>query len=136
MTRLRTDVACMVSVCICAWSAAPADPPASASDTTAAAQTTAAKTAASATSPDEHLAQLEKQLRTKGYTPRMMRGAVFFCRREVPLGSHLASEYNCVSVAGAERIASGTREDLESMQRKSGTCLMMANKVQNCGQFP
>jgi hypothetical protein len=113
---------------------AAADPPAAppTAEAPAPAQTAAVK-AAPPTLTDAHIQQLEKQLRSRGYAARMMRGAVFFCRREVPLGSHLASEYNCVSVEGAERIANSSREDLESMQRQSGHCLITGNRNANCG---
>jgi hypothetical protein len=124
---ITTTIACAVLSCV-----ARADPPAA---PTSAVATAAEKPGPSAVSPvatetpsaedaqTAHLKQLEKQLRARGYSPRMMRGDVFFCRREIPLGSRLASVDNCVSVAGAERIANGSREDLESMQRQGPHCL-------------
>jgi len=125
-------VASLAIACAVFSSFARADPPAA---PTSAVATAGEKPGPSAVSPvatatpsaedaqAAHLKQLEKQLRAKGYSPRMMRGDVFFCRREVPLGSRLPSVDSCVSVAGAERIANGSREDLESMQRQSGHCL-------------
>jgi hypothetical protein len=71
-----------------------------------------------------HLAWLEKQLKAKGYAPQMRAGQLVYCKREVPLGSRLASVYRCLTPDGAERVASGTREDLEEMQRETGHCLL------------
>jgi hypothetical protein len=106
-----------------------ADPPAAAT----AAGPTCANTAATATPVSAttnfaddvqgaHLKQLQKQLRAMGYTPRMRNSELMYCRREVPIGSHLASVNSCLSAADAERIAEHERDSTEAMQRLSNDC--------------
>jgi hypothetical protein len=91
--------------------------------------TPAASTAAS------NEVQLEKQLRVQGYSAQMHNGERTFCRREVPVGSHLPTVLNCVTADEAERIAKNARGDLEKVQHKmsGGTCLMNGGRNANCG---
>jgi len=78
--------------------------------------------------------QLEKQLRAQGYSPQMHNGEKVFCRREVPLGSRLATVLNCVTATEAERIAKNARGDIEKVQRKMNGCIMTGNgRRANCG---
>lgn len=66
--------------------------------------------------------------------PQMRNGDRIFCRREVPLGSHLPTVLNCVSAEEAERIAQAARGDTEHSQRRMTSCLMNANgRSANCG---
>ena len=81
-----------------------------------------------------HTEQLEKQLRVQGYSPQMRNGDRVFCRREVPLGSHLPTVLNCVTADEAERIAQAAKGDIEHSQRRMTSCLMNANgRSANCG---
>ena len=78
-----------------------------------------AKTAPSA--PDE---QAQGQLlRNQGYSLTMVRGEPKYCRREIPLGSHLATVMRCVTVQEAELMAKEGRETTERIQRNTSGCL-------------
>lgn len=94
----------------------------------------AAKTSAAPASPTpqtsgEQLA--ERQLRMEGYKLRMVNGVQKYCRRETPLGSHLASVMHCVTVAEAEEMVREARETTEHIQRNTPGCLSSA--VGRCG---
>lgn len=39
----------------------------------------------------------EKMLRLQGYKPQMLRGEMVYCRREIPLGSHLPTTLKCIT---------------------------------------
>ena len=81
-----------------------------------------------------HTEQLEKQLRAQGYAVQMRNGDRVFCRREVPLGSHLPTALNCLTADEAERMAQAAKGDIEHSQRRMTSCLMNANgRSANCG---
>src|SRR5689334_11594392 len=82
---------------------------------------------AAAPAATTHTEQLEKQLRVQGYSPQMRNEDRVFCRREVPLGSHLPTVLNCVTADEAERIAQAAKGDIEHTQRRMTSCLMNAN---------
>lgn len=89
---------------------------------------------ATAATAATHTEQLEKQLRVQGYSPQMRNGDRVFCRREVPLGSHLPTVLNCVTPDEAERISQAAKGDIEHSQRRMTSCLMNANgRSANCG---
>lgn len=96
------------------------------------AETPSAALASSTAASNE--VQIEKQLRAQGYSPQMHNGERVFCRREVPLGSHLATVLNCVTASEAERIAKNSRGDIEKVQRKMNPCIANGNgRSANCG---
>ena len=53
----------------------------------------------------------------------MMNGEKVFCRREIPMGSHLATTLRCVTVAEAELMAREGQQLTEHLQRTSPGCL-------------
>jgi hypothetical protein len=64
----------------------------------------------------------------------MHNGDKVFCRREVPLGSHLATVLKCVTAPEAERIAKNARGDIEKVQHKMNGCIMSGiGRTANCG---
>jgi hypothetical protein len=65
----------------------------------------------------------EQQLRLQGYKLTMVRGEEKYCRREAPLGSHLATVMHCVTVEEAEMMAREGREVTEREQRNTTGCL-------------
>jgi len=65
----------------------------------------------------------EQQLRLQGYKLTMVRGEEKYCRRETPLGSHLATVMHCVTVEEAEMMAREGREVTERQQRNTPGCL-------------
>jgi hypothetical protein len=65
----------------------------------------------------------EQQLRLQGYRLTMVRGEEKYCRRETPLGSHLATVMHCVTVEEAEMMAREGREVTERLQRNTTGCL-------------
>ena len=65
----------------------------------------------------------EQQLRLQGYKLTMVRGEEKYCRREAPLGSHLATVMHCVTVEEAEMMAREGREVTEREQRNTPGCL-------------
>ena len=64
-------------------------------------------------------------LRLRGYRPQMMNGEMLYCRREIPLGSHLPTILHCVTVAEAKLMTEEGRRTTERMQM-----------LQNCGPPP
>lgn len=120
----------------------PADPPAAANPTPApspseaqpsqeapdktaaphAAETSAVAPAKAAASDSDERMQ-ERLLRDQGYKLAMVRGQPKYCRRETPIGSHLASVMHCVTVAEAEMMAKEGRETTERIQRNVSGCL-------------
>jgi len=72
------------------------------------------------TSPDEP--PDDKMLRLRGYRPTMMNGEMVYCRREIPLGSHLPTMLHCVTAAEAKLMTEEGRRTTERMQM-----------LQNCG---
>ena len=64
----------------------------------------------------------ERQLRLEGYKLRMVHGEQKYCRREAPLGSHLATALHCVTVAEAVAMEREGREVTELIQRKMPGC--------------
>ncbi len=66
---------------------------------------------------------MEQQLRLQGYKLSMVHGEEKYCRREIPLGSHLATVMHCVTVAEAELMAKEGRETTERIQRNTVGCL-------------
>ena len=73
----------------------------------------------------------EQQLRQQGYKLTMVRGEEKYCRREAPLGSHLATVMRCVTVAEAEMMAREGREVTEREQRNTTGCIQPS--VGGCG---
>lgn len=65
----------------------------------------------------------ERQLRSEGYKLVMVRGEEKYCRRETPVGSHLASVLHCLTVAEAEAAAKEAREVTQHIQRNTAGCL-------------
>ena len=66
----------------------------------------------------------ERLLRNQGYKLRMVHGEEKYCRREIPLGSHLATVMHCVTVAEAGAMAREGREVTEHIQRSTSGCLL------------
>ncbi|HWW79230.1 MAG TPA: hypothetical protein VNY82_06520, partial [Steroidobacteraceae bacterium] len=64
----------------------------------------------------------EKQLRMEGYKLSMVHGQEKYCRREIPLGSHLPTVVHCVTVAEAEAMVREGREVTERIQRNTVGC--------------
>ncbi len=69
----------------------------------------------------------EKLLRDQGYKPYIMNGEKVFCRREIPMGSRLATTLGCLTVAQAELMAREGRELTEHLQHSSPGCLAPGN---------
>jgi hypothetical protein len=65
----------------------------------------------------------EKLLREQGYKQYMLNGEKLFCRREIPLGSHLATRLGCLTVAEAQLIAKEGQQFTERLQRNTPGCL-------------
>ena len=82
------------------------------------------------TAPDERMQ--EALLRYQGYKLSMVRGEAKWCRREVPLGSHLASVMRCITVQEAEEMAREGRWTTEHVQRNQTACLTPA--AGGCGK--
>jgi hypothetical protein len=74
----------------------------------------------------------EQLLRSQGYKVSMVNGQEKYCRREIPLGSHLATVFHCVTVAEAEAMAREGRETTERIQRNTAGCLNPAQG--GCGK--
>ena len=114
------------------WAAqrTPADT-APATPSTAAVQPPAAAAAKPGpTAPDERMQ--EALLRYQGYHLSMVRGEEKWCRREVPLGSHLSSVMRCITVQEAEEMAREGRWTTERVQRNQTGCLTPASG--GCGK--
>jgi hypothetical protein len=88
---------------------------------TAAETPAAAPATPTATASAEPMA--ERLLRSQGYKPSMNHGEKLYCRREIPLGSHLPTVLHCVTVAQAEAMAREGREVTEHIQRNTAGCL-------------
>jgi hypothetical protein len=95
--------------------AAAATPAATAATAPQVATTTPARSAS-----DEP--QGEKQLRDQGYKPAMRNGERVFCKREIPMGSHLPTALHCLTVQEAALIAQEGRETTERIQRTTPGC--------------
>jgi hypothetical protein len=76
---------------------------------------------------------VEQQLRLEGYKLSMMHGEEKYCRREVPLGSHLPTVLRCVTVAEAEAMTREGREVTERFQRITSACVNTGGKTASCG---
>jgi hypothetical protein len=74
----------------------------------------------------------EQLLRSQGYKLSMVNGEEKYCRREIPLGSHLPTVLHCVTVAEAEAMAREGRETTERIQRSTAGCLNPAQG--GCGK--
>jgi hypothetical protein len=77
----------------------------------------------------------EQLLRSQGYKLSMVNGQEKYCRREIPLGSRLATIMRCVTVAEAQAMAREGREFTERIQRNTQACVYTGGgsaKV-NCG---
>jgi hypothetical protein len=79
---------------------------------------------------DERMVQ--RHLRMEGYKLSMVNGQEKYCRREIPLGSHLATVMHCVTVAEAEAMVREGRETTERIQRNTAGCLAAA--MGGCGK--
>ena len=77
-------------------------------------------------------AQVEKDLRAQGYTPTMRNGERVFCRREVPIGSHLASHLNCLTAEEALILTRDAQNNTMHHQHNSSAC-MVDKKTALCG---
>jgi hypothetical protein len=91
-----------------------------------AAATAAGTSATASTNPAPHAPEEpaeEKLLRLQGYRPTMVSGEMLYCRREIPLGSHLPSTLKCVTVAEAKLMAEEGRRTTERIQRNTVACL-------------
>lgn len=73
----------------------------------------------------------EELLRNQGYKLIMVRGEAKYCRREIPVGSHLATVMHCVTIAEAQAMEREARETAERIQRNSTGCLSRAQGA--CG---
>ena len=85
--------------------------------------------------PGPSAAQVQEQerlLRNQGYKLRMVNGEERYCRRETPLGSHLATVMHCVTIAEAEAMAREGRETAERIQRNTSGCINKS--LGGCGQ--
>lgn len=90
----------------------------------AAPATAAATTAASpavASESDKHLQ--EEWLRNQGYKPYMRNDEKVFCKREIPLGSHIPTTLHCLTLAEAELVAKEAKDTAEHLQRNMTGCL-------------
>jgi hypothetical protein len=74
----------------------------------------------------------EQLLRSQGYKLSMVNGQEKYCRREIPLGSHLATVFHCMTVAEAQAMAKEGRETTERIQRSTAGCLNPAQG--GCGK--
>ena len=74
----------------------------------------------------------EQLLRLQGYRLSMVHGEEKYCRREIPLGSHLPTVMHCVTVAEAEEMAREGRDTTEHIQRNMSGCLNKA--MGGCGK--
>ncbi len=74
----------------------------------------------------------EHLLRSQGYKLSMVNGQEKYCRREIALGSHLATVMRCVTVAEAEAMAREGREVTEQLQRSMSSCQYGTHGA-NCG---
>jgi len=113
---------------------APATPvnPTSATAASATATATAASNTPAATAPDadSDAAQLEKRMRTKGFTTRIERGGKMFCRREGMIGTRLGGTLRCMNAAEARNYEQRVEQDQEQLrQRMMQSCLM--NRMPN-----
>jgi len=148
---MRPAVAMLAILATTGLSLAFADPPATpvapesrsttaqnttAEDSTATAAATAAETPAVApakSTPSASDERLQEQLlRSQGYKLSMVNGAQKYCRREIPLGSHLPTVFHCVTVAEAQAMAREGRETAERLQRNTPGCLNPA--LGGCGK--
>ena len=85
-------------------------------------------------SPSAEQVQDQEQarlLRNQGYKLRMVNGKEKYCRRETPLGSHLATVMHCVTVAEAEAMAREGRETAERLQRNQSACIKDGGRCGN-----
>jgi len=94
---------------------------------------TPAVAAAKPTSSAPHERMAEQLLRSQGYKLSMMRGEEKYCRREIPLGSHLPTVLHCVTVAEAEAMAREGREVTERIQRNTSACVFSGGHAASCG---
>jgi len=129
---VRPAVAMLAILTAGALSLALADPPAAVPATPA---VTSAKTPAVAPvqpTPSASGEQVQEQLlRNQGYRRYMVQGEEKFCKREIPVGSHLATVMHCVTIAEAEAMAREGRETAERIQRNASGCL--AHALGGCG---
>jgi len=65
----------------------------------------------------------EQLLRYQGYKLSMVHGEKKYCRREIPLGSHLPTVLHCVTVTEAEEMTREARDTAERIQRNMPGCL-------------
>ena len=98
---------------------------------TTATETPAAAPAKPAPSASDEGMQ-EQLLRFQGYKLSMVRGQEKWCRRETPLGSHLASVMRCLTVEEAQEMAREGRQTTERIQRTTPGCLGVATG--GCGK--
>jgi hypothetical protein len=92
--------------------------------TAAAPAATAPAVAPGQSTPSASDEQLQKRLlQSQGYKLSMVNGQEKYCRREAPVGSHLASALHCVTVAEAEAMAREGREVTEHLQHNMAGCL-------------
>lgn len=115
--------------------AAPAPESAAATPAAPESATTPATPAAAAAKPapasgDERMQ--EALLRYQGYRLSMVRGEEKWCRREVPLGSHLPTVMRCITAQEAEEMAREGRWTTEHVQRNQTACLTPA--AGGCGK--
>jgi hypothetical protein len=90
--------------------------------------------ASSAVAPASDVPLQEKWLRNQGYKPYMMNNEKVFCKRETPIGSHLATTLHCLTAAEAELMAKEGKDTVERLQRNMTSCLAPgAHAVANCG---
>jgi hypothetical protein len=71
-------------------------------------------------------AQAEKNLRAQGYMPTMRNGERVFCRREIPVGSHLASHLNCLTAEEALILTRDAQNNTMHHQHNSSACMVNA----------
>lgn len=104
----------------------------SAGATTPAATTTDSAQVAKPAASSSGDSKREALLRDQGYKPAMRNGEKVFCKREIPMGSHLPTALHCLTVAEAELIAKEGRETTERIQRNTVGCLSPASG--GCGK--
>jgi hypothetical protein len=76
----------------------------------------------------------EKWLRNQGYKPYMRNSEKVFCKRETPIGSHLATTLHCLTVAEAELIEKEGKDTVARLQRNMTSCFAPgAHGGANCG---
>ncbi len=74
----------------------------------------------------------QRLLRQQGYKLSMSNGEEMYCRREVPLGSHLPTVLHCITATEADAMAREGREVTEHLQHDMAGCLSNGSRGTIC----